>query len=181
MVVKIPIVLTSPSALSSGRVLPSPSPASALERHFGYGGDFGAAGIPTDEAFCINGLFQPDRLPNPHAWEAKQAQQPVAACAAEAHGVLGPNHASLLISNRFDFLSLDDISADWTLTHEEQLLRGGQLQWLGRGPHESYSDRYASARVGEWGGSVAEQTFRYVRPQAPGASCQAACLGKFII
>lgn len=32
-------------------------------RQFGYGGDFGPGGTPTDEAFCINGLMQPDRQP----------------------------------------------------------------------------------------------------------------------
>ena len=29
-------------------------------RHFGYGGDFGPRGTPSDEAFCINGLVQPE-------------------------------------------------------------------------------------------------------------------------
>lgn len=42
------------------------------------------------------------------------------------------------------------------------------MRWLGRGPHESYPDRYSSARVGLWEGSVGEQTYRYVRPQESG-------------
>ena len=40
--------------------------------------------------------------------------------------------------------------------------------WYGRGPHESYPDRHAGARVGLWEGAVAEQTHRYVRPQENG-------------
>ena len=56
---------------------------------FAYGGDFGPRGAPhlgdavrfrgtpSDEAFCINGLVQPDRRLNPHAWEAKHAMRPV--------------------------------------------------------------------------------------------------------
>ncbi len=28
---------------------------------FAYGGDYGPEDTPSDEAFCINGLFQPDR------------------------------------------------------------------------------------------------------------------------
>ena len=30
---------------------------------FGYGGDFGPAGTPSDETFCINGLVQPGVRP----------------------------------------------------------------------------------------------------------------------
>ena len=32
------------------------------------------------------------------------------------------------------------------------------VEWFGRGPHESYLDRHASARVGLFQGSIAEQT-----------------------
>lgn len=39
------------------------------------------------------------------------------------------------------------------------------VEWFGRGPHESYLDRYASARVGVHQGSILEQTVKYVRPQ----------------
>lgn len=41
-------------------------------------------------------------------------------------------------------------------------------EWFGRGPHESYLDRYASARVGLFRGRIADQTFKYVRPQENG-------------
>lgn len=42
------------------------------------------------------------------------------------------------------------------------------VEWYGRGPHESYCDRWRGARLGLWSGSVSEQTFRYVRPQENG-------------
>jgi beta-galactosidase len=38
-----------------------------------YGGDFGDR--PTDWNFCINGLVQPDRKPNPHLFEMKKVYQ----------------------------------------------------------------------------------------------------------
>jgi len=44
----------------------------------------------------------------------------------------------------------------------------GRLQWLGRGPHESYADRKAGAAVGRWDGAVAEQFHDYSRPQETG-------------
>jgi len=43
-----------------------------------------------------------------------------------------------------------------------------QMSWLGRGPHESYQDRYTSALVGLYSGAVADQYFAYIRPQENG-------------
>jgi len=42
------------------------------------------------------------------------------------------------------------------------------VAWFGRGPHESYMDRYASARIGIFQGSILDQTVKYVRPQENG-------------
>jgi beta-galactosidase/beta-glucuronidase len=43
-----------------------------------------------------------------------------------------------------------------------------QFAWYGRGPHESYSDRKESARVGAYRGTVAEQFVPYIMPQENG-------------
>ena len=43
-----------------------------------------------------------------------------------------------------------------------------QASWYGRGPHESYWDRKASAFVGQYSTSVDELYFGYVRPQENG-------------
>tara|TARA_B100001996_G_scaffold203823_1_gene156117 strand:- start:1378 stop:2235 length:858 start_codon:yes stop_codon:yes gene_type:complete len=43
-----------------------------------------------------------------------------------------------------------------------------KLDWFGRGPHETYWDRKASAKIGRYSGGVWEQTFAYVRPQETG-------------
>lgn len=42
------------------------------------------------------------------------------------------------------------------------------LKWYGRGPHESYSDRYTGAALGLYEGDVAEQYHGYIRPQESG-------------
>ncbi|MDQ1466004.1 MAG: beta-galactosidase, partial [Actinomycetota bacterium] len=42
------------------------------------------------------------------------------------------------------------------------------VEWLGAGPHECYSDRRASARVGRWITLVDEWPVPYVHPQASG-------------
>ena len=43
------------------------------------------------------------------------------------------------------------------------------LEWHGRGPHESTADRRASAFIGRYRGSVADQVTSYVRPQDSGS------------
>ena len=84
---------------------------------FAYGGDYGADDTPSDEAFCINGLFQPDRTPNPHAWEAKTAMQPVGfemlphACSG-GKALLG-SKLPLRIHNQHDFITLDRFECLW--------------------------------------------------------------------
>jgi len=42
------------------------------------------------------------------------------------------------------------------------------LKWLGRGPHENYSDRKTSADVGLYESTVADQYTPYIRPQENG-------------
>jgi len=42
------------------------------------------------------------------------------------------------------------------------------LTWFGRGPHENYNDRFTSAEVGLYEGSVADQYVPYIRPQENG-------------
>jgi beta-galactosidase len=46
-----------------------------------------------------------------------------------------------------------------------------QVEWFGRGPHESYWDRKTGAAVGRYSGSVWEQYYPYVRPQETGNKC----------
>ena len=42
------------------------------------------------------------------------------------------------------------------------------LQWYGRGPHESYIDRKHSAFFGRYSGTVRDQYYPYIRPQENG-------------
>jgi len=42
------------------------------------------------------------------------------------------------------------------------------VSWFGRGPHESYADRFTGAAVGLYKGTVWEQYHPYVRPQETG-------------
>ena len=46
-----------------------------------------------------------------------------------------------------------------------------QLAWFGRGPWDNYSDRKASALLGEWRSTVSEQYVPYIMPQEHGHKC----------
>jgi beta-galactosidase len=43
-----------------------------------------------------------------------------------------------------------------------------EIEWLGRGPHECYSDRQASATFGRWRSTIDDWGTPYVHPQANG-------------
>ncbi|HEX2575546.1 MAG TPA: glycoside hydrolase family 2 TIM barrel-domain containing protein [Aquihabitans sp.] len=104
--------------------------------------------------------------------------------------VFGPRHAE-----RWERAGLRDLEGelelgttvadDGTVTHEvtvpadlDDLPRVGvrlrlgagvhEVEWLGVGPHECYSDRRASGRVGRWRTAVDDWTTPYVHPQASG-------------
>ena len=51
------------------------------------------------------------------------------------------------------------------------------VEWFGRGPHESYVDRWTGAAVGRYTARTAEQHFGYVRPQETGNKVDIRWLG----
>ena len=76
---------------------------------YAYGGDFDD--LPNDTNFCINGVFSPDKKPNPHAWEAKYVFQPVVFEKASSL-------QSIHVINRFDFTNLNQYEIRWELQEE---------------------------------------------------------------
>jgi len=45
------------------------------DEYWAFGGDFGD--MPNDQEFCVNGLIGPDRVPNPHFFEAQKVYQSI--------------------------------------------------------------------------------------------------------
>lgn len=43
-----------------------------------------------------------------------------------------------------------------------------ELSWYGRGPHETYADRWSSGEMAVYSGRIAEQNHDYIRPQETG-------------
>src|SRR5262249_32590378 len=53
------------------------------------------------------------------------------------------------------------------------------VEWFGRGPHENYSDRCASARYGTWTTLVDDWPVPYVHPQSSG-NRTGVCWARFL-
>ena len=142
---------------------------------YGYGGDFGPPGTPSDEAFCINGLMAPDRSPHPHALEAKKAQQPVGARPA-GEGVHATG-ATLELHNRYTFISLDGLTALWTLSDDGRAVVGGELPLPHCGPQESVRVRLCFADAAAGGAPLHAPGTLVPSPTAGLEKCLGGCLG----
>lgn len=91
-----------------------------------YGGDFGEK--LHDGAFCMDGLVTTDRKINPSFEEIKEVYAPVS-CAYD--------NDILTVTNRRDFVSLDDLSARYVWTLDGKELSGGVLDVTGISARES--------------------------------------------
>ena len=45
------------------------------KNYWGWGGDFGPKGVPSDQNFCMNGIVNPDRTPHPALYQVKYNYQ----------------------------------------------------------------------------------------------------------
>lgn len=96
-------------------------------RYWGYGGDFGPAGVRTDGNFLVNGLVSADRKPHPHAWEVKKVYQPVRVQADVDAG-------RVIVENRRDFTGISDLSGTWELLADGRVVADGTLPRLSTPP-----------------------------------------------
>lgn len=84
-----------------------------------YGGDFGDH--PNDNNFCINGLVQPDRKPNPHLYEVKKVYQNIKVHAEDL------TSGMVNVENKYFFVPLDFVTAIWELTQNGLVVQTGSL------------------------------------------------------
>lgn len=92
-----------------------------------YGGDFGD--VPNDGNFCINGLVQPDRKPNPHLYEVKKVYQNVAVRAVDAE------MGAFEVENEYVFINLKDLfNVDWQLLENGRVIEQQSLGKLDIAP-----------------------------------------------
>ncbi|MEM9186255.1 MAG: glycoside hydrolase family 2 TIM barrel-domain containing protein, partial [Planctomycetota bacterium] len=89
------------------------------EEFWAYGGDFGD--YPNSGNFCMNGLVQPDRKPNPHLAEVKKVQQFIEMMPSDL-----PN-ARVAITNGYFFRTLGFVKAKWELVADGAAIQSGEL------------------------------------------------------
>ena len=89
------------------------------KEHFAYGGDFGDQ--PNDGNFVIDGLLFPDRKPSPGLVEYKKVIEPVVLESFDAETGIAT------LRNRYDFIGLDALQANWSLCSAAGTLQGGAI------------------------------------------------------
>ncbi len=93
---------------------------------FAYGGDFGDT--PNDSSFCINGIVNPDRNPNPSLHEVKKVYQYIKIYPVDlAQG-------KLKVKNVYDFVSLDFLNVHWQLSANGEEVFDGELPMMTLAP-----------------------------------------------
>jgi len=90
---------------------------------FAYGGDFNKYD-PSDFNFCDNGLVSPDRVPNPHMYEAGHWQQEIWT------KLLDKKTGTIEVFNEFFFTDLSNYALRWTLLKNGKAFRTGYCDKL---------------------------------------------------
>jgi beta-galactosidase len=78
--------------------------------YLAYGGDYGPADIPSDRAFCCNGLVHSDRTPHPHLSEVCKVYQYIKSSLVSAD-----NNLVISVKNWYDFTNLSNFTMHWSV------------------------------------------------------------------
>lgn len=89
------------------------------EEYFAYGGDFGET--PHDSNFVIDGLVMSDRTPSPGLHVYKKVLEPVQVQSVDLV------NGKFVITNRYDFISLDHLYATWSIVSDDVVLDQGKF------------------------------------------------------
>jgi len=104
----------------------------ALGTFFAYGGAFGPESLPSDGAFCGNGLLAPDGTPHPGLAEVKSVYQPVQMRPADIAA------GEILLQNTDSFRNPNDwLAFSWSLSADGKVLQSGTLDAVDVPPRET--------------------------------------------
>jgi len=88
--------------------------------YWAYGGDFGEE--VHDGNFCINGIVQPDRKPNPSMHEVRKVYQ---------HITVSPTNmrnGTVTVNNEYFFKDLSFVNCFWKITENGHVIRQGDIE-----------------------------------------------------
>ncbi|KJD31178.1 beta-galactosidase [Tamlana nanhaiensis] len=100
-------------------------------KEFAYGGDFGPEDVPSDNNFLNNGVFNPEREPNPHAFEAKSVLQEIHTTWANI------DKFEVSVFNEFFFKNLSNVQLNWELVLDGKPVQNGNITELTNAPQET--------------------------------------------
>jgi len=95
-----------------------------------YGGDFGPAGIPSDNNFNCNGLVQPDRKPNPQLFEVKKVYQNIKIRNKDI------KNGIIEIENGYYFRNLENYYLAWQLLENGREIKSGKIDNINLDPRK---------------------------------------------
>lgn len=96
---------------------------------YAYGGDFGKD-LPSDNNFNCNGLFNPDRKPNPHLDEVRMVHQSIWTTPVNI------KEGKISIFNENFFSDLSNVYLEWQIQEEGVITRQGVISSLNIQPQE---------------------------------------------
>ncbi len=96
-----------------------------------FGGDLGFVGVENDTNFCANGLVAADRTLHPHIHQVKKTYQNI------RFETVPLESQKLLITNLFDFVTLDDIEFEWQIMQNSKKIASNTFKIKGLEPKSS--------------------------------------------
>ncbi|PQV48834.1 beta-galactosidase [Jejuia pallidilutea] len=100
----------------------------AGEAYWAYGGDLGGADLQNDGNFCLNGVVDPDRGPQPALFEMKKVYQYIKFSSQK------PSSGIIEVMNAYDFTNLDNFELSWELLENGNKIKNGVLDILSLKP-----------------------------------------------
>jgi len=97
---------------------------------FAYGGDFGPKDVPSSNNFLNNGVFTPERKPNPHAFEVQSVYQNIHTSWKKKESV------TINVFNEFFFKDLSNVSLHWNLIVDGKTTSNGTIDNLDVNPQQ---------------------------------------------
>ncbi len=99
------------------------------EEFWAYGGDFGPKDVPSDGAFCLNGLVNPDRGVKPHLNEVKKVYQNIG---FETRDML---EGVFVIKNKFAFTNLNLFDFSYEIIANGKMIEEGEIKDVNAEPN----------------------------------------------
>jgi len=101
------------------------------EKYWGFGGDWGPPGTPSDQNFLCNGVVSPDRTPHPGIWEVKKAYQYVKIKPVTL------SSSKFEVFNKYDFTNLMQFNIAWEIVGDGKRIANGNILKPDIEPHTS--------------------------------------------